>query len=202
MSSLFFHDLGFALLSQAKLTGLLSAFFSSPDGIADRAVAETRWTDAYHSYAQDAVDASGDSVVTVNKAGFLGTLNLRGEQSSASAAANFDQAFVSYWTGGIFAIGKLVVVPPPGCPSIGGTTIWASEITSLVVSVIPNVLSGLLLPIFERTDSSDTALSKASEIARAFHTATTTAVIVTIAGLDTTPGPVGPLPIVNTCTLR
>jgi hypothetical protein len=189
------------MLDRSKLSGALSGIFSNPDGILSRQEAEVLWTNAYHRYAQGAEDVSGDGVVTVNKPGFLSTLSF-GEQSASDSARNFDAAFVAYWTGAVFAVGKLIVTPPVVCPNVGGNLIWGSETTSIVTVVAAGVLANLLRPIFQSTNSSATAFSKAQEIARAFHEATTTAVTVLITGLDTTPGPTGPLPITNTCTIR
>jgi hypothetical protein len=190
------------MLSRSKLSGDLARIFGSPDRISGRSSAESLWTNAYHSYASDAEDISGDGVLTVNKTAFLSILDFGREKTPSEAAHNFDQAFVAYWTGAIFSVGILIVTPPLECPNAGGNGVWSSETTSVVDSVAPNVLAPLLVPIFSGLNEGDTAVSKASQFARAFHTATTTAVSVLITGLDTTPGPTGPLSISNTCTIR
>jgi len=180
------------------------SFFGTPDSISSAAVGEVRWADAYHLYASDAEDISGDGVVSANRRKFLEILDFGGKKTAAETAQNFDRAFIAYWTGAVFGVGSLIVTPPIQCPDVnpGGSGVWASETTSVVVAVTQNILARLLRPIFERSNESDTAYSKAQEIAQAFHEATTTAVFVLITGLDTTPGPTGPLPITNTCTIN
>jgi hypothetical protein len=187
-------------LDRSKLSGRLRTLFTSPDGIANAQDAESRWTAAYDSYALDAEDVSGDMVTTTNRPGFLSALDFGSWSSVQQAAQRFDDAFVAYWTGGVFAVGSLIAVPPGECPNVGGNGTWASETTSVVTAVVAGVLKGLLLPILRA--NSGTPESKAREMARAFHEATTTAVTVLITGLDTTPGPGGPLAITNTCTIR
>lgn len=154
---------------------------------------------AYNQYAIVAMDASNDALVTANLAGFKAPLLALAPGSTiADTAQAFDDAFVAYWTGGVFAIG-IPPTPASPCPSIGGTTLWSVEASSVVQLATPNVLKGLLLPEFAIL--SGDADAKATAIANAFHTATTTAIMVLITGLDTTPPPVGPLPVMNTCTI-
>lgn len=174
------------------------AFISHP---ATKLDAATNFGNAYNTYALAAQDASTDLVVTTNLAGFIATLAAQLPDSTAGtaalAAAAFDAAFVQYWTGAVFAVG----IPPTGigaCPNAGGTLIFSAEVSSVVVTVSAGVLQNLLLPIFSTTGSAD-GNAQAILIADAFHSATTSAVIVLITGLDTTPAPAGPLPITNTC---
>ena len=162
---------------------------------ADVATAAANWKTAYDTYALDAADVSGDSVSLVNAALFESTLIAQlppGDPggTAAAAAAAYDLAFVQYWTGGVFAIG----IPPPS--GIGGNGIFGVELSSVVSVVAPSVLQGLLVAVFGNATMDIDA--KASELADAFHTATTTAITVLITGLDTTPPPAGPLPITNT----
>jgi len=190
-------------LDRSKLSRALRSIFSNPAGVSGAPQAEAMWTNAYDSYGLDAEDVSGDRVTTVNMGGFLSALDFGSSGgTSRKAAQDFDRAFVAYWTGGVFAVGSLITVPPGACPNVGGNGIWGSETTSVVVAVAAGVLAGLLEPIFSATREGDTAASKADQIAGAFHDATTTAVSVLITGLDTTPGPTGPLAITNTCTIR
>lgn len=158
----------------------------------DMTVSAQRWAQAYDTYASAAVDASGDPVVSKAPAGFQSALAaLSGPVGSASAAAlAFDNAFRAYWTGAVFAVGT----PPPG--GVGGDGIFATELTSVVSAVAPGVLQASLEAVFA-VPSSDRDLV-AGAIAAAMHAATTSAVTVVIAGMDTTPSPAGPLPITNT----
>jgi hypothetical protein len=159
----------------------------------------TNLANAYQAYAATAWDASNDLVATVNIAGFKAALAALVPGSTiAQAAQAFDNAFVAYWTGAVFAIG-IVPTPASPCPSVGGTTLWSIEISSVVSVVTPNILKNLLLAEFAVLSAD--ANAKATAIANAFHSATTTAVTVLITGLDTTPPPAGPLPITNTCTI-
>jgi hypothetical protein len=161
--------------------------------------AKSKWATAYDIYASTALDVSLDLVTTKNKPGFQSSLVFGEFNTPAQAAMEFENAFVSYWTGAIFAVG-IPPTPAASCTSIGGNGIFGLEATSVVSTIIPNVLNNLLLSVFaNNTDNS--ALPQLQRIADAFHTATTTAVFVLITGTDTTPTPSGPLPITNTCTL-
>jgi hypothetical protein len=163
------------------------------------AQAVDNFASAYDLYALAATDASGDSVATTSVANFKTPLLILAPGSSAADAAQaFDDAFVAYWTGGVFAVGT-PPTPAAPCPSIGGNMLWSVEISSIVQLATPNILKGLLLPEFAVLSADPDA--KATAIANAFHTATTTAVMVLITGLDTTPPPAGPLPITNICTI-
>lgn len=189
-------------LDRSKLSTALRAIFSNPAGVASASQAEAMWAEAYDSYGFDAEDVSGDVVTTVNFGGFLSALDFGSSGgSSRKAAQDLDRAFVAYWTGAVFAVGSLITVPPGECPNVGGNGTWGSETTSVVTAVAAGVLAGLLEPIFGSPMEGDTAASKADQIAGAFHEATTTAVSVLITGLDTTPGPTGPLAITNTCVI-
>jgi hypothetical protein len=183
-----------------KLVDSASPSFSGfPSSKAD---ATTNWAQAYNTYALSAQDASEDLVASVSLPGMISTLLAQLPDSATGtpdlAAAAFDSAFVQYWTGAIFAVG----IPPTGlgaCPNAGGTSVFSSEISSVVTAVTANVLKDLLLPIF---NSINDGIVASQLLATAFHTATTSAVIVLITGLDTTPAPAGPLPITNTCGIH
>jgi len=177
----------------------------------DIATAAANWTDAYDTYALDAEDASGDTLASASASSFEEHLgggpgdppspppNLPGPGGTPTMAAQaFDDAFVKYWTGASFNVGTPPVHLSP-CPNVGGTTIFSTEATSVVSGVTANVLRGLLIPIFSDINPSTTAAQKASQIATAFDTATKSAVIVSIDGLDTTTPT--PVPINNTCTV-
>lgn len=169
--------------------------------------AVTNWCNAYNTYAMSAQDASLDFLVTSNLSGMITTLfqqlpDAVPTATGAQAAAAFDAAFVTYWTGAVFAVGiPIVPVPPPRCPNIPGPhdNIWGIEISSVVSTVTSGILqNGLDL---EFAILSDDAVVKADALADSFHVATTTAVLVLISGTDTTPSPSGPLPITNLCTI-
>lgn len=179
------------------LDGSVATFAGYP---ATKADAITNWGNAYNTYALSAQDVSGDPVVTTNLAGFTSALTsgLVDVGTVTTAADAFEAAFVAYWTGGTFA----TAIPGVGtatCPNVGGNLVFSAEVTSLVSAVTPNILKNLLLTEFAILSSD--AATKAASLASAFHTATTTAVFVTIAGTDTTPPPTGPLPVTNTCTI-
>jgi len=147
------------------------------------------WANAYDAYALSAQDQSKDSIISANKAGFqtglesLPNANIGTAELSALA---FETAFVNYWTGGVFAIGKL---PEFG---VGGTGIFSIETTSLVISVVPSMMYNQVLPVFSTIKPS--LIDTVDAIAQAMHNATI-GVIVTITGLDTSlPTPV---PIVS-----
>ena len=169
---------------------------------ATREDAITNWANAYNTYALAATDISGDGLVTANLAGFISTLaSLLPEVppggSIIEAANAFDAAFVSYWTGATFAV--LIPPPPPNDPPIPpaiNNGIFGLETISTVTAVTAGILSANLQEEFASISSD--AATKAAGLASAFHTATTSAVIVTIIGVDTTPAPAGPYPITNT----
>jgi hypothetical protein len=73
--------------------------------------------------------------------------------------------------------------------------VFSIETTSTVSAVTPLILQNLLVTEFSILASN--AVVKADNLATAFHTATTSAVMVIIVGVDTTPSPSGPLPITN-----
>ena len=152
------------------------------------------WTTAYDIYCQSAQDISDDGVATVNTVGFKNALiaNLpEGTGTGALAAAAFESAFVAYWMGAVFNIGNL----PPG--GVGGNGIFGVEISSVVTTVTPNVLYGLLLAEFNKAVFETNMDTKANTLAALFHATTISAVICTISGTDTTPAPSGPIPLVN-----
>lgn len=168
---------------------------------ADTDEAAANWTAAYDVYSRDAADVSGDSVLTVNPAGFEGAVRsgLVSSVTPVQAATAFGNAFLSYWTGGVFAVGSLPATPTVPCPSLGGNLIWGTEVSSLVTAVVPAGLISLLTTEFAVNTADPDA--KATALANAFHTSTTTGITVLITGLDTTPTPGGPLPITNACTV-
>lgn len=164
--------------------------------------AASNFASAYDVYASQATDASGESVLTVNKPGFSSALTakLNSPEGSADLASGaFDDAFVAYWTGATFVVGipPPPVPTPPICPNVGGTGIFSIEASSVVSAVGVGTLKSLLFPIF--TTFTEDGSARADDIAEALHTATTTAVTVLITGVDTT-APT-PVPITNTCTV-
>lgn len=166
-------------------------------GFGSEAEQKTRFTNAYDVYAAQAEDVSGDSVQTVNKAGFEAALVFTVPGTAVAAATSFVAAFTAYWTAATFAVG--LINPAPSCPSVGGNLIFGVETTS-IASI--GVTAGLLAELTAAfSDTSETGEEKAESIAAAFHSATLSAVLVTIVGLDTTPTPAGPLPITNICTI-
>lgn len=190
------------MLSASKLENSLFDFFQDPS-FQNTIEAALGWTDAYDGYARDAEDASRDRVAVVNRPGFQSILaaGFNAQAGTAQTMAQFfDNAFVVYWTGGVFAFG-IPPTPAAPCPSIGATPTWSVEFSSVVITVVPGVLYSLLLPIFLGVTKATTARQQAQQISTAFHSATTSAVTVLITGLDTTPTPAGPLPIQNVCTV-
>lgn len=175
-------------------------FIGYPSSIA---AAAANFANAYNTYAVDATDVSGDPILTVNQAGFQSTIAGSPQPGSGSPeqmATIFDTAFITYWQVGTFdTISLIPGTGASGCINVGGTGIFSSELSSVVASISPNVLRGLLLPLFSQTTGD--GAQAAADLANAFHTATTTAIIVLISGLDTTPPLAGPLPITNTCTV-
>lgn len=163
-------------------------------------LAEDLWARAYDTYARTAQDVSGDAVLSTNPTGFRAALSFAGSRSAMEIAQQFDTAFIAYWTGAVFSVG---IPPPPvpaGCPNVGGNTIFATEVSSVVVSVAPGIMRAQLLsqlPVIQGEME-----VRARAIAQAMHVATTSAVLVLITGTDTTPPPTGPLPVTNTCTIR
>jgi hypothetical protein len=165
----------------------------------------TNWANAYNTYAVAAMDVSGDVLLTSNLAGFTSTLlslipTIPPGGSILEAANAFDTAFITYWAGATFNI--LIPPPPPNdvpIPPAINNGIFGLEATSIVTTVTAGVLSANLQQEFAII-SSDTA-TKAAGLASAFHAATTSAVIATIVGVDTTPTPAGPYPITNTNTI-
>lgn len=197
------------MLDEGKLRASLLQFFRDPRGIRTIQQAEERWTRAYDEYARDAEDVSGDSVISINRAGFRGALNFRIIRHTTQMAAQLEAGFLSYWTGGAFAVGNLVSgvgvapclnVPVPPAPT--STLIFASEVSSVVFAIAPQVMFSGVLPHLQRNFSGVTAEDQARRIASAMHQATISAVTVLITGIDTAlPAVGGPFPLTNTCTI-
>jgi len=175
--------------------GLASIFYSKPGSSSE---AEGRWARAYHEYAIDAEDVSGDFLATQgNEAAFRAQLVFVSSRSVSDAARMFDAAFSAYWAAATFETDVLIASPPGGCPNIGGNGTWGLETSSVVESVEMGELERRLEEVFQTTGTTEEQVKK---IARAFHEATTVAVMVRINGFDTTL-PV-PLPIANVCAVR
>lgn len=187
-------------LQKTLLSQQFLRIMKDPKGQRSVRQAKQSWTDAYDSYASAATDVSGDLVASKNPSAFRSALNWNNRTGTAAQAAlEWEQAFIAYWTGGVFSTG---VPPSPAaaCPSVPPTPIWQTEITSTVVSATPG-LASLLTPIL--SDNTDHDLNRrAQRMADAFHTATTTNVIVLISGvtIPIPPAPVG-VPVTNTCTV-
>lgn len=164
---------------------------------ATSAQAITNFANAYHTYALQATDISGDSIVTTNLAGFKAAITSAIPPPTpggtlANYATTMASAFTAYWTGGAFAVG---ILPPPQAPVPPNNGIWSVETTSLVTVVNSAILSNAILAqLNQQFDNVDDA---ADAVANVWHTATTTGVTVTIVGFDTTPPIAGPFPIVN-----
>lgn len=187
------------MLSQASLAASLLDIFASKDSIRTAQEYEERWASAYDAYARQAQDVSGELPITVNGTGFRRALNFEASGSAAALAAQFEAAFQVYWTGAIFSFGIPPPPVPPGCPNVGGTSIFSTELSSLVIEVVPSVMQAQLVTQFSVASREESIESRAQAIASAIHMATTTAVFVLITGLDTTSPPTGPLPVTNTC---
>lgn len=186
-------------LSQAKLAGAILDIFANKAGVSSVELFEERWASAYDSYARDAQDISGEAPITVSAVGFRRALNFRVCRHASQISAQFEQAFQTYWTGGVFQFGIPPPPVPPGCPNVGGNTIFGVELSSLVTLVTPGVMFSQVYPEFSTAFRGDTIQARASAIAAAMHRATTTAVFVLISGTDTTVPT--PLPITNACTI-
>lgn len=185
-------------LNQAGLQSAILSLLKDPTAQDTPRKAASAWTKVYDDYARSATDVSGDRVAITNRSGFQSALIFDKTTGKAAAAAlEFQAAFTAYWTGGVFAVGAPPILGV-GCPSVPPSPPWAVEATSLVTAVLPG-LAGQLTPIFADNANSDLR-SRAAQFATAFHTATTTNVIVTITGVTTPPPPAG-LPVVNICTV-
>jgi len=163
---------------------------------ADAAEAAANWAAAYDTYAADVEDVSGDGIASANAAGFESALVFADTNTPALAELEFDAAFVAYWTGATFSVGT------PPSSGVGGNGTWGVEQTSAVVACPPGALKAEITSILA-SNAKESAASKAGKLATAFHNATTGgAIVVLIAGLDTTPpASGGPLPITNTDTV-
>lgn len=158
------------------------------------------WGNAYDTYAQDAQDVSTDPLVAAHKPLMVAKLELLNTPFGviATAASTFDDALKAYWLGATFA--TLVVPTGTGaCPNSGGSGLFAAEVSSVVSAWTAGILQASMASLL--AIPSDDPHVKATALANALHTATTSAVKVTITGTDTTPPPGGPHPITNTCTI-
>lgn len=197
------------MLDEGKLRQALLDFWRTPQGIRSIEDAEERWASAYHSYASDAEDISGDSLNAGNRTGFRGVLNFRSIRHVSQMAQQLDSGFVAYWTGASFGLTSLVAGIGSPCPNVPvppqplSSLIFATETASSVIAVAAGAMRAAVLPVLTRNFRGVTAEDQAARLAAAMHSATTTAVTVLITGLDTVP-PVpngGPFPLTNTCTV-
>lgn len=182
-------------LSLDKLRTALTRLFIRPDAVATHTQAEARLAAAYHEYAADVEDASGDSATNLDPGKFQMPLDFAREGTPQSFARQLDRAFTAYWTGTAFGTSILIPAPPPDppCPNSGGTGVFGAEFSSVVVDVDDLALFTAVLPVVQRP--SDSAQAQAARLAQAMDTVTKTAITVIISGTDTTPG----LAISNTC---
>lgn len=160
----------------------------------DRGVAAYRLCSAYDVYARDAVDQSGDQLVTANLPGMQQSFasGLSGSSTANAAAEAFAVAYSVYWIGASFAVGRL---PRPGPPTVGGNGIFSTEIASTVLSVMTDRIYNMMALEFGRLTTGE---EKVNGLAAAMHASTIVSVSTTISGLDTSPPPAGPLPCSNT----
>jgi len=136
-------------------------------------------------------------VIVTNRPGFQAALSFSPGSLAPIAAAQFEAAFLAYWTGAVFAVG-IPPSPAAACPSIPPAPPWAVEVSSVVVSALPG-LAAPLLPTFSNNANRSPPVV-ANELANAFHVATTTLVMVLITGI-TLPPPPGGLPVTNLCNI-
>jgi len=183
-------------LSVDRLNKALLALFSTPERISTHRQAGKLLAEAYHLYAREAHDVSGDSPTNLTSQKFQECLFFDIRMTSENFAAQVDRAFMTYWMGATF---QTLFPPSTGsaCPSVGGTGVFTVETTSQVTQVVVGAMRAALLPVLMVSGRS--AQSKALQTAIAMHYATRTAVTVKIVGLDTTLPPAGPVPIINTC---
>lgn len=196
------------MLSEAKLRDNLLRFFRKPKGVRTIENAERRWASAYTSYASDAEDLSGDPLLSGNTVSFRSALNFRAIRYTTQMAQQLETGFQSYWAGANFAVGNLVSGTGTPCPNVpvppapSSTLLFASEVSSIVLSVAPQALYSRVLPVLSRNFSGVTGEDQARRIASAMHEATISAVTVLITGVDTAiPAVGGPFVLTNTCTI-
>ena len=185
-------------LSVETLRQALTQFFSTPGRVPTVARAEKLWAEAYHTYAREAQDVSGDVPQNLDPERFLQELNFSNSRSAMQFAEQLDRAFIAYWSGVTFEIGLLPPGSPP-CPNAGGSGTFGSEVASAVYYIESGAMLRALLPVLSGGFGS--AQAQASRFATVMDRVTKTAVRVLIIGQDTTPFPIGPLPITNNCTV-
>lgn len=148
-------------LNQNKLKNNLIDWIENPYSI--KVDALDAFTNAYDSYAQDAVATSGGSFVSANSSGLLSTLLTLPDSGTPQIASDiFANAISLYWTGAILT------------PS------------TVSVTLVPATLSAQLLSIFSDLNPERTYEQIADLLSTAFHTATLT---VQTINPTTTPSP-------------
>lgn len=184
----------------ARLRALGDRMDAGFPGDGTLAQAAGRLAAAYADYAQDAQDPSGDRLIAGNTLAMQAALAPAFASSvgtPAAGAACFAAAHTAFWQAAPFAIGRL---PLPGTPGVvGGSGVFATELSSIVTAAVPGGLQAALTGLFAAPSTKTEERARA--IAQAWH-ASTLAVVVTITGLDVTPPPAGPLPIVCVGTVR
>jgi len=138
--------------------------------------AANAFANAYDTYAQDALDVSNDGPDTLNKQGIIDAfITLTTSETPTSASVTFEDAIIAYWNGGTFEL----LTPPAG-------TITPEISANVTGNIATSAISTDLKTVFENT--SDSAATKASQIADILDTATKT-VIVTCVGTNAAPPP-------------
>jgi len=185
-------------LSTDKLYHEFVRWFRTGGGVRTAEQAERRLAHAYYTYARDAEDVSGENPSNLIADKFERPLSFRRSGTRQQFARQIDAAFVAFWTDVAFPI---LAVPPtsPPCPNVGGSGEFSSEVSSQVVNVEAGAMYKAIMPILRSSGS--TAERAARRLANAMDDVTKSAVTVLITGWDTTPGPSGPYPIINTCTV-
>lgn len=182
-------------LSIPTLTRLL-ANLGDPEsaqypGAGSLSQAPQRLAEAYDAYARDAVDPGGNPLVSGNVVmmeAVLASVFSVGDQSVLAAAQGIGAAHTAYWLGTTFAPGA-----SPAAVGVGGTGIFSQVVSSVVVAAPAADLVADLVRLFSAPSTQ--AQLRADEVAQAWH-AVTQQVSVTMVGVDTTPPPAGPLPVV------
>jgi hypothetical protein len=179
-------------LTQALLNvlgGKSPGFVGFPNSYA---TAAHNFATAYDSYARLAVDSAGDALVTASSTGFETALaqGLFQSQSPGVCASLFGLAFGQYWTPATFGT---LYTPATGD---GGNGIFLRKTSSKVFGVDTNSLVAALTQEFGRHDLAITDVQKADSLSAILHAAIAQVTVLQV-GLDTTPPPSGPVPIVN-----
>jgi hypothetical protein len=161
-------------LSQTTLKNSLLSWMQGKASYSTLSQSMSVFIDAYEAYALNAIDVSGDGLLTYFKANALAILNtLSNSETAATAAQKIENAIKAFWTLATFSL----TIPPAG-------TILPEISAIVTTNIIAGTLASSLLSIFNNLGSGETDTTKADSLATALNNSTKTIIVTCIGTLS------------------